>query len=166
MKKTTIIAAILVIISLLSVASCAPKGVDILKQPDDYAGDFYVPSSKKVKDGSLLSVISKINEKVCKVESARKTKSDDATLLESYRISCNGVSIELFHYNEDSEKLKEAREQEKYFIRSSEGEAIAEYYAVANGNYLMMFASSKDSYGNDRTESNEQIADFFKSLTF
>ena len=44
MKKTTIIATVLIIISLLLITSCAPKGVDILKQPDDYAGDFYVPS--------------------------------------------------------------------------------------------------------------------------
>lgn len=165
MKNIKIISIILIIVTLLSFTGCAKKGVNILKQPKDYVGDFYVPKSKKVDDGTLLSVISKINENLFKIESARKTKaSDDPTVLECYRISCNGVYMELFQFTDDSIRLKEARESSKYILRSEQGEILKEYHAVANGNFLIMFTSTKDSYGNDRSDVIKQIADYFKTL--
>ena len=43
-------------ITLVVIFAGKDKGVNILEQPADYVGEFYVPSSKKVEDTSLCSV--------------------------------------------------------------------------------------------------------------
>ncbi len=167
MKKIKLFSFILIVISILICFSgCKPKGVNILEQPKDYVGEFYVPSSRKVEKGTPLSIVTKINEDAFKIKSAFKTKSDDPTVLESYRIDCYGVTIELFHYTDDAQRLKEAREQEKFIIRSEDGKVVREFYAVANQNFVIMFNTSKDATGNDCTEQNKKVAELFKSLTF
>ncbi len=171
-KKITIIsiiAAVVIIataITLVVIFTGKEKGVNILEQPKDYVGEFYVPSSKKVEEGSALSVLSNINEEVFKIDSAIKTRADDPTVIESYRINCYGVNIELFKYTDESQRLKEVRESGKFIIRGSDGTTILkEFEAVANGNYVLMFSSSKDAQGNDLKEKNQQIIDQFEKLT-
>ncbi len=165
MSIKRIISVLLIILSMsVCLTSCGKKGVNILKQPKDYVGEFNVPSSKKVDNGTALSIVAKINENTFKITDAVKTNSDDTSVIESYRINCYGVSIELFHYNDNSQRLKEAKEQGKFIIRSEQGEILKEYTAIANGNFVLVFSSTKDSYGNDCTESNNKVADYFKSL--
>ncbi len=166
MKGKRIISSLVIVLSImLCFTGCKEKGVDILKQPKDYVGEFAVPSSRKVDDGTALSVVTKINEESFKINSAVKTKSDDPTVVESYRIECYGVSIELFQYTDESERLTEAREKEKFIIRSEDGTVLKEFYAVANGNFVLMFNSTKDAQGKDCTESNKKVAELFKSLS-
>lgn len=150
--------------TIVSMSSCAPKGVNILEQPESYVGEFYVPSSKKVETGSALSVISAINEDGYKVKTAIKTESDDPTMIESYKIDCYGLNIELFHYSDASDKLKEATETGKYSIKNASGEVLRSFDAIVNGHFVMIFSSSIDYEGNDRTKENNKIAELFKSL--
>ena len=72
-----LVAVAVVIVLVFTLGGKKEKGVNILEQPADYVGEFDVPSSKKVEDGSALSVITNINEEVFKINSAIKTKSDD-----------------------------------------------------------------------------------------
>lgn len=170
MKNKLIISIIAVItaVILITCCSCNSKknktGINILEQPEDYTGEFDVPSSKKVEEGSALSVISNINEEVFEIQSATKTKSDDPTVIECYRINCYGVNIELFKYTDESQRLKEVRESGKFIVRSSDGTVLKEFDAVANGNYVLMFSSSTDTQGNDLKEKNQQIIDQFEKL--
>ena len=159
-----LVAVAVVIVLVFTLGGKKEKGVNILEQPADYVGEFDVPSSKKVEDGSALSVITNINEEVFKINSAIKTKSDDPTVLECYRINCYGVNIELFKYTDESTRLKEVRETGKFIVRSSDGSVLKEFEAVANGNYVLMFSSSKDAQGNDLKEKNQQIIDQFEKL--
>lgn len=154
----------LAIVIAISVTSCAPKGVNILEQDDDYVGEFYVPSSKKVEQGSALSVISAINEGGYKVKTAIKTMSDDPSLIESYKLDCYKLNFELFHYKEDSEKLNEIIKTGKFSIKNSEGSVLREFDATVNGNFVLFFSGTTDYDGKDRTEDNAKIIEIFKSL--
>lgn len=164
MNFKRIFSGIILLAIVLTMSSCAPKGVNILEQSENYVGEFYVPSSKKVEAGSALSVITAINEGGYKVKTAIKTESDDPTMIESYKIDCYGLNIELFHYHKDSERLKEITETGKYDIKSTSGEVLRSFDATVNGNFVLIFSSTIDYEGTDRTKENNEIIELFKSL--
>lgn len=172
MKKKIIIISVAVAVVVIGITAAliifllqGEKGVNILEQPNDYVGEFYIPSSKKVEEGSALSVLTNINEELFKINSAAKTMSDDPSVLESYRIDCYGVNIELFKYTDDSQRLAEVRESGKFIVRSADGTVLKEFNAVANGHYVIMFLGSTDATGEDLSEQNQKVIDQFKSLT-
>ena len=138
--------------------------VNILEQSDDYIGKFKVPSSKDVEEGSALSIVTSINENVDKIEIAEKISCDDTSVLESYKVDCYGVGIEIRHYQENSTKLNEIRENGKITYTSAKGKILAEHTAVTNGNYALIFLSQTNSSGDDCSEKNNEIIEKFKSL--
>lgn len=166
MKLKRFITAALIIVLALSAVGCSSNktGINILEQDKDYAGPFDMPSLKKVEHGSALWVLASLNENGYKVKSASKTKSDDPSILESYKINCYDVYIELFNYQEDSEKLKEIVSSGKYTIYGNGGAVIKEYPAYVNGPFVLFFSADKDFNGNDKTEENAKLAQLFTSL--
>lgn len=168
--KRRIIIAIAILI-VLSISGCnksdVKKGVNILEQSDDYVGEFIVPKSKHLKDEKALMVISAINENGYKVISAVKTRSDDPTILECYRIDCYGLNIELFQYKSDSKKLAEIVETGKFMIKDSTGAVLRTYNETyINGDLVLFFSGNIDFNGNDRTEDNKKISEIFMNLEF
>ena len=165
MKFKKSILFLLCILTVLSICSCKKdKGVDILTAPEDYVGEFYVPSSKKVEEGTALSVVTAINEKAFKVETAIKTRSSDTDVLSSFKVNCYGINIEIFEYDSSSKKIKEAAKNNEFNIRDSSGKVLKTYQAVANGNFVLMFADSKNYDGEDCTEKNNKVKQVFMEL--
>lgn len=152
-------------VTLLSVCSCKKeKGVDILTAPEDYVGEFDVPSSKKVDEGTALSVVTAINEKGYKVKTAIKTRSSDVEVLDCFKVDCYGINIEIFEYEKDSDKIIEAADKGEFNIRDSSGKVLKTYKAVANGNFVLMFSGDTNYDGEDCTKKNDKIAKIFKEL--
>jgi len=162
--KSKLILLILIILTILAFTGCEKKGVNILEQNQDYVGEFTVPSSSKLKQNSALSIIAAINESGYKVKTATKTQSDDIEILESYIIDCYGVNIEIFHYSDNSSKLREIKTTGKYCINNENGEVLREFIATTNGNYVLFFSGSVDSYGNDKSKDNNKIVEIFNNL--
>lgn len=163
--KRLIIAAMIFILAVTAVGCSSNKtGINILEQPADYAGPFDMPSIKKVEAGSALWVLASLNEKGFKIKSATKTKSDDESLEESYKINSYDVYTELFRYSPDSEKLAEIVKTGKYIIYGGSGNIIKEYPAFVNGQFVLFFSSDKDFEGNDKSAENAKVAELFKSL--
>ena len=126
--KKLAIAAMIILLSV-SVFGCSSDktGINILEQREDYTGPFDMPSLKKVEQGSALWVLASMNENGFKIKSATKTKSDDESMLESYKINSYDVYMELFYYRAPSEKLAEIKETGKYIIYDASGKVIKEY---------------------------------------
>ncbi len=165
MKFKKSILVLLCIITLLGVCSCnKDKGVNILTAPEDYVGEFYVPSSKKVDEGTALSVVTAINEKAYKVETAIKTHSTDPEVKASFKVNCYGINIEIFEYESGSIKIKEAAEKNEFNIRDSSGKVLKTYEAVSNGNFVLMLAGDKNYDGEDCTKKNNKVKKVFKEL--
>ncbi len=163
--KKLAIAAMIILLSV-SVFGCSSDktGINILEQREDYTGPFDMPSLKKVEQGSALWVLASMNENGFKIKSATKTKSDDESMLESYKINSYDVYMELFYYRAPSEKLAEIKETGKYIIYDASGKVIKEYEAFVNDQFVLFFSADKDFEGNDCTEKNKAAAEYFMSL--
>ena len=158
--------AVIIITLIISITGCNSNktGINILEQDKDYAGEFDMPSIKKLDPGSALWILASLNENGFKVKSAVKTKSDDESMLESYKINSYDVYIELFYYDSDSEKLAEITETGKYIIYGNSGNVVKEYDAYVNGQFVLFFSSDKDFNGNDKSEENAKVVKYFESL--
>lgn len=166
MKLKRAVAATLIILLAVALAGCNSNktGINILEQDSDYVGPFDMPASKKTEVGSALWALTQLNENGFKIKSASKTRSDDDTIEESYKINSYDVYIELFRYDPRSEKLNEIIDTGKYIIYGNGQNIVKEYNAYVNGNYVMFFSSDKDFEGNDATEKNKSAAALFTSL--
>ena len=166
MKNKRIIATIILLITVVFISGCSSDkvGIDILKQSKNYTGPFDMPSIKQVDEGSALWVLASLNENGYKIKSAYKTKSDDESMIESYKINCYDVYIELFYYRPTSEKLAEIKDTGKYIIYNSSGDVLKEYPAYVNGQFVLFVGSEKDFEGNDRSEDNAKVAQLFMDL--
>ncbi len=166
MKKNTFISVLTIILMLFCISGCSSDkvGINILEQSKNYTGPFDMPSIKEVDEGSALWILASINENGYKIKSATKTKSDDQSMIESYKINCYDVYIELFYYRPTSEKLAEITETGKYIIYNSSGDVLKEYTAYVNGQFVLFFGSNKDFEGNDRSKDNAKVAQIFMDL--
>lgn len=167
MKKRLIAAAALIMILAVSVTGCSSGkkvGVNILEQEADFTGEFDMPKSKKITEKNALWVLTQFNENGFKIKTSIKTSSDDESVIESYRIDIFDVNTELFRYTDDSARLKEVKETGKFIIRGQDGASLAEYNAYYNGNYVLMISSEQNLTGDDISEDNAKLVEFFKSL--
>lgn len=164
MKLKKSILFLLCIVTLLSVCACKPKGVNILTAPEDYVGEFYVPSSRKVDEGTALSVVTAINEKAYKVEKAIKTRSTDPEVKDCFKVNCYGINIEIFEYESGSKKIEEAANKNEFNIRDSSGKVLKTYEAVANGNFVLMLSGNTNYDGEDCTKKNDKVKKVFSEL--
>lgn len=163
-KRIAVIA--LIILVAISAAGCNSNkvGVNILEQPEDFTGEFDMPSSKKVQEKNALWVLTQLNENGFKIKSSTKTRSDDESVIDCYRINVYDVNTELFHYKDSSERLKEIKETGKFIIRGQDGSSMAEYDAYANGNFVLMISSNLNYSGEDVSADNAKLVEYFKSI--
>ena len=166
MKIRKLLALALTAIIAISAASCSSNkvGVNILEQPEDFTGEFDMPSSKKLNQHNALWVLTQFNENGFKIKSSIKTSSSDESVIESYRINIFDVNTEVFLFNDTSERLQEIKDTGKFIIKGQDGTAMAEYPAYANGHFALMITSDLNYEGKDVSADNAKLIEYFKSL--
>lgn len=152
---------------VLMLAALMLSGCEYTKDGD--AGytpqDAYVlPTSDTEEAGSVPYVIAKIIESGQVVRDYNELWAEPVGAVEAYSIRTNGITVEIYRFAENSERLKLIQSLDAYPLLDEEGNVVETYRCAINGNVVMMLPADKNAMQEDITELNDKLIKRFESV--
>lgn len=126
--------------------------------------EYVLPTSDSEEAGSVPYVIAKMIESGQVVRDYNELIADAVGAEEAYSIRTNGITVELYRFAEDSERLALIKDLNAYPILDPEGNVVTTYGCAINGNIVMMLPSDQNAKLEDITEINNKLIERFESI--
>ncbi len=163
MKQWFALLSVIVLLSGCMLGGCAyDKDGDAGYVPRD---EYVLPTDREEK-GSVPYVVAKLIAAGQVVRDYNELQSEAIGAIEAYSIRTNGINVEFYRFDEDSQMLAKIKELGAYPVMNEEGEVLSTLPAVINKNVVMMIPSNKNAAAMDITEMNERLIKRFKNIRF
>ena len=126
--------------------------------------EYVLPTSDSDEAGSVPYVIAKMIEAGQVVRDYNELIAEAVGAEEAYSIRTNGITVELYRFAQDSERLALIKELNAYPLLDEKGEVVMTYRCAINGNIVMMLPSDQNAGLDDITELNDKLIKRFESV--
>ena len=153
---------ILLLVALLLCSGCQyTKDGDADYKPKD---EYVLPASDAEEKGSVPYVVGKLVEMGQVVRDYNALNGIPVGAVEAYSIRTNGVTVELYRFEQGAVLLEKTIELGAYPIMDEQGNVLSTRRAAVNGNVVMMIPAEQNKLLQDITALNDKLTKRFLSI--